>query len=50
MKKVCHDPIFQVREMRLPKVSQLVTKLLGLEAAGLGSALGSLLWLGDLGE
>lgn len=43
-------PIFQKRETKLSEVTQLVTELLGLEAAGLGSALGSLLWLGDLGE
>lgn len=36
--------------MRLLEVSQLVTELLGLQAAGSGSNLGSLLWLGDHGN
>lgn len=38
-------PILQMTKMRLPEVSQLVTELLGVEAAGQGSHLGSLLWL-----
>lgn len=34
----------------LREVSRIVTELLGLEAAGPGSDLGFLLWLGGCGE
>lgn len=44
------SPILQMRKVSLSEVSQLVLELLGLEAAGSGSSLGSLLWLGDHGN
>lgn len=47
MKKICHDPHFTDEKSKAPEVLQLVTELLGLEAADLGSDLGSLLWLGN---